>query len=292
MALSQNTRLSAIGYPYSGDKNSNFSFQNLRFVHQECTLNYVLQISNLSTPIVRYIREGETGLEDNRCGHGAAMVSITSTDAQTNATGNMTSRIRFGWPADHVNWYPEDEYFISYGVSVAASNLFARLLPGVVQNGASNFFYSTDFMKRIWESSDDMGEFTAWVAVAMTENMKRSSPARDWHGAVAVNRSKVVVRWRWLILSGTLVFLSCTYLISSIIQTCKAQVKAWRDSILPLLFVKIDPELRAKGEACLDRTEKLDEIGKEKVVMLVEVRSWTLSFSPKTYWLGDLGRGV
>ena len=155
-----------------------------------------------------------------------------------------------------------------------AGKLLKKFFNGTAQaRESSDPIYDTDFIQNIWLQWDNLSALVSNVALSMTNNIRQTRPAPisvRYTGTGTQDELFVVVRWQWLSLPATLVFLSVLFLISEMLQTWKDHVRVWKNSALALLFCGIDARIKTEARGGLDRPAGLDDVTTGLQALLVE----------------------
>ena len=182
---------------------------------------------------------------------------------------NKTSDWSFGWGnvSSSFNVYPTDRYqwfTDANGWNTDMHEAIARLMLGQVfasryaSSGGIQYFrysYTSEYIRSIWKASSDPDPWIKNIAVAMTNAMRRSSPAPPnpyYRGTALETKVVILVNWPWVAFPATVFLLAATFLGVTIYQTRRSNIPVWKDSALALLFLKLDPTIYDMGKHHMD----------------------------------------
>ncbi|KAK5739673.1 hypothetical protein LTR17_005157 [Elasticomyces elasticus] len=136
---------------------------------------------------------------------------------------------------------------------------------------------STDGIGAVWAAADRLDTFFESLALSLSNWMRLtgvSSPKNQYAGTVMSEEVYFMVRWIWLTFPAGLVALSSIFLGLSIVQACRSNVPAWKDSALAVLYANVDPGLQPL--ASMQPREAAKVLRRRKVQLVGNERWWTL----------------
>jgi hypothetical protein len=142
----------------------------------------------------------------------------------------------------HFNTNLNSSYYVGENSFLAIQNFLG--FSGLAQAGGGYTFSGTytEAVWNAWGKDGDLGTFIANLARSMTNNMRETSSAAalDMYAGQAFQEKLFIqVRWAWMVLPIVLVVFSVLFLVATMAETRRNQVKAWKSNALALLFLDV-----------------------------------------------------
>lgn len=139
-----------------------------------------------------------------------------------------------------------------------------------------------------WLAPNNVTSHMERLATALTNTIRSSNSSEPVLGKAYCTQAYVLVRWVWLILPVSLLFLSLVFLVSTIIKTGRgaAQVGVWKTSAIATLLYGLPDDMQEKITSSADKDPKAGTPrakAKQLKVRLLPTRGWRASgnlFSP------------
>lgn len=138
---------------------------------------------------------------------------------------------------------------------------------GLLQN--FEVLFGTDYIAdSLYQSSTNITASLDDFATGMTYNMMSGPNATLALGLALENMTYIHVRWPWLTLCVSMVVFSAFFLVFTIFKTQKAEIRAWKSSLEPLVFA--DSNMRRHDSAYIDRERVWSEEHKSQRIMSIK----------------------
>jgi hypothetical protein len=267
----------AIGLPFNDN-----TWDDSRISAQECALWYCIQSYNIS--MTNNVQNQTTVRTWNTI--NPLLPNEWDTTTPQPGAANETAfelgngyNITFVNAPSHMNVNPKSLYSINVRSYNATREALTAIFQGTVQvNYKGGTEYSTDYIQAIWNQWDDMNHLLSNVALSMTNNIRRTSPALPdsmYAGTAYRDILLVNVRWQWITLPSALVLLSVVFMFSIIIESRRNGVFPWKDSTLAFLVLGMDGTLNKAAQEGMDKPDGiLKAVGKSRVVLSEDNGLW------------------
>lgn len=164
------------------------------------------------------------------------------------------------------------EYFMHYfdGAAYKPNSPEVDSNPDDMSFNPDDMIFNPDNMQVLYNAGnatlETVNNTFANLATAMTNNMRQDGQRAQ--GLTYKNELYVHVRWAWLTLPITLVFLSITFLTITMIQSANANV--WKSSSLALLYHGLRD---GQHQGPVDSIQQMEELARSHQVALRRTRS-------------------
>lgn len=186
---------------------------------------------------------------------------------------DFSSNITFVDLPPTLNALPGTKYMMYRPAAVAFNQYFTTLFNGSIFLNQGLQQFDSDIINGIWNSSSTLDPWIRNVAGSLTNAIRSVSNQNNHFEEAYLGTASQLgyrIRWPWIILPGVMVLLSLIVLVVSIMRTSRIPVRAWKGSPLTVLFMDVDPGLRARAAqgAVMDEFEGIESaLGKTEVVL-------------------------
>lgn len=192
---------------------------------------------------------------------------VTSSDLlQTSSQASAESVFDYNFTAVPFQQFNIDPRTQGYGSSKASlqaiadsvslytyGNVTGYQLPAV-PGIASSWSYdpSSDTVQAFWQASGSPASYTAFIhnfATSLSNNIRLTSPAPinsstdySYAGTAFSSRAYVHIRWAWIVYPAAMTVASPLYVLLTVLQTRRRNVKVWKSSALVTLFTSVSDD--------------------------------------------------
>ena len=181
---------------------------------------------------------------------------------------SLFDNVTFLTPPEALNAMPSVAYNANAAAIGALQTYLTTLFNGSIFLNQDYQLPTTDAMLGIWNSSADLDPWIKNVAASLTNVIRVSQPSDESFYYGTASQLGYNVRWAWISLPAAMVVMSLFILAAIIIRTARSPVRAWKGSLLVVLFTDVDPALRVRASGGMDTFEGIEKaIGKTVVYL-------------------------
>ncbi|KAI0444888.1 hypothetical protein F4803DRAFT_510202 [Xylaria telfairii] len=176
-------------------------------------------------------------------------------------------------------YYGLSNYEDRYALLTATMNLIPYNNSYVVADSSAPSHYrfgppdtvGINLLEGVYRHSDNLQNWTANLAQALTNNIATVSPAPQterYDGDVHSPQAYFKIRWYWISLPGFVLVLSYVFLAATILQTQRRLVQPWKSNVLVMASADMEDSVKIKilNSGALSRPKGLqDTIGDTRV---------------------------
>lgn len=247
-----------------------------------------------------YMRSGSWGIATNQTMRNGRLHDCKPTDIRTESNTvliNATDKALASnsWSQDAASfttrkaglvWYPADcTWQVSWGAFLSIGQLFDELFYNqTVQVYYAEFNMSTGppWLRRLYGNGtatmDSVNQYMEGLTNSMTSSIRvyGDTPSSDYpKGNVLASQTCVRVRWAWIGLPATLLFLTVVFVALVASQSAKHRWQGlWRASAVALLFHGFDVETRKRFGTVAGRNEMCKASEHVEVQLQKEQEGW------------------
>ena len=169
-----------------------------------------------------------------------------------------------------------NELTTSFGAAIAGgASLVLESAALIYQNGGQtstdqSFFQTAQAFVNASDTVHTISALCDQISSGLTNYMRKTMPASSdratYLPTVFSNEIFIHVRWAWLTFPISLVLAGYVFLIGTIWQTRRLEVKPWKGHRIPLLLMDLDEDVKRMASGGLESRNGLEErVGRMKV---------------------------